>query len=601
MAAVADASPSPPDPDEVTASRPTRRVRPDPGFLDHLAALRAMPRGLLLGRIAYRLKRPLLALPFSVRLLPGCRAAQPLTLPPDPWPGDAAQGAAMIQGRFRFGGQTLIDPDPVWEASEASEEWLTELHSFAWLRDLRACNGDAARRLARALTSQWINSFGSHWREPAWDPLVTGRRLSHWMGQYDFFASSGEIEFRQALLNNAGRQAANLARVLPAGLSGADLILALRGLAIAGACLPGGERWLVRALDLLSRELPQQILADGGHCERSPARHLGVLRDLVDIKSMLHAAGKEPPVELQVAIESMGPTLRLFQHGDGGLTLFNGSQAEVGFKVDMVLRRANARRRPRLSAPQSGFQRIQAGRSLVIVDAGVPASPGLDRYAHAGTLAMEFSVGRERLVVNCGAPGPGAGGASLRQAVRATAAHSTLTLAETNSAALATRRHFLGPSLLHRPDMVQCRREEMEGATLLEMQHDGYRLPYGAIHHRRLYLSADGKDLRGEDRIEIIDPSQEAAGLPYSIRFHLHPEVKANFLSGGGVLLRLPKGGGWRLRAAGAEELTLEESIYFGEGEARHSTQLVLQGHLNEDGMHVKWAFRREEETPAEG
>ena len=371
----ADASPSPPDPEGAAAHRPTGKVRPEPGFLDHLAALRAMPRGLLLGRVAYRLRRPLLALPFSIRLLSGCRAAQPLTLPPDPWPGDAVQGAALIDGRFRFAGQTLVKPDPVWRPAEASEEWLSDLHSYAWLRDLRACNGDAARRLARALTSEWIESYGSRWSEPAWDPLVTGRRLSHWMGQYDFFASSAEIEFRQALLDSAARQAANLARVLPAGLSGADLILALRGLAIAGACLPGGQRWLTRALALLTQELPQQILADGGHCERSPARHLGVLRDLVDIKSMLHAAGQEPPTELQVAIESMGPTLRLFQHGDGGLTLFNGSQAEEGFKVDMVLRRANARRKPRLSAPQSGFQRIQAGRSLVIVDAGVPAPP----------------------------------------------------------------------------------------------------------------------------------------------------------------------------------------------------------------------------------
>lgn len=591
---VADAAPSPPDPESATEERYNRRVRPEPGFLDHLGALRAMPRGLLLGRIAYRLKRPLLALPFSVKLLPGSHAAQPLTLPPDPWPGDAAQGAAMVQGRFRFAGETLVNPDPLRGDFNASEEWLSEYHSFAWLRDLRACNGDAARRLARTLTSEWIANYGSRWSEPAWDPLVTGRRLSHWMGQYDFFASSGEVEFRQALLDSAARQAGNLARVLPAGLSGADLILALRGLAISGACLPGGERWLSRALELLARELPQQILADGGHCERSPSRHLAVLRDLVDIKSMLHAAGRELPSELQVAIESMGPTLRLFQHGDGGLALFNGSQEEAGFKVDMVLRRANARRRPRLSAPQSGFQRIQAGRSLVIVDAGVPAAPGLDRCAHAGTLAMEFSVGRERVVVNCGAPGPGAAGARWQQAVRATAAHSTLTLAETNSAALATRRRFLGPSLLHRPEMVQCRREELEGAVLLEMQHDGYRLPYGAIHHRRLYLSAEGDDLRGEDRIEIVEPSLGARGLPYAIRFHLHPGVSASFLGGGGVLLRLPKGDGWRLRAAGADELTLEESIYFGEGEAQRTTQLVLRGSLEDTGIQVKWAFRRD-------
>lgn len=583
---MADDSPSRPPP-------PRRAVRPDPGLRDHLAALRAMPRGLLLGRIAYRLRRPLLRLPFYAALLPGCRAAQPLALPPDPWPGDGAQGTALVEGRFRFAGQSLLDPSPPWRPRGASAEWITELHGFAWLRDLRACNGDAARRLARSLTAAWIEAHGRRWSEPAWDPLVIGRRLSHWLGQYDFFASSAEVEFRQALLDSAARQAAHLARVLPAGLSGADLILALRGLAIAGACLPGGRRWLRRSLELLTAELPQQILPDGGHCERSPARHLGVLRDLVDVKSTLHAAGVEVPAELQLAIEAMGPTLRLFQHGDGGLALFNGSSAEEGFKVDMVLRRADARRRPRLSAPQSGFQRVQAGRTLLLVDAGVPAPPGLDRFAHAGTLSLELSIGRERLVVNCGTPGPGAAGRSWRQAVRATAAHSTLTLAETNSAALAASGRRVGPGLLQRPDTVHCRREELDGATLLEMQHDGYLLPYGAIHHRRLYLAPGGDDLRGEDRVELVEPAR-GLGLAYALRFHLHPQVQAAPLQGGGMLLRLPKGGGWRLRAAGAEELTLEESVYFGDGEPRRALQLVLHGRLDESGAQVKWAIRRE-------
>src|SRR5690606_8578958 len=110
---VADAAPSPPDPESATEERYNRRVRPEPGILDHLGALRTMPRGLLLGRIAYRLKRPLLALPSSVKLLPGSHAAHPRTLPPDRWPGDAAQGAAMVQSRFRFAGGPLVNPDPL--------------------------------------------------------------------------------------------------------------------------------------------------------------------------------------------------------------------------------------------------------------------------------------------------------------------------------------------------------------------------------------------------------------------------------------------------------------------------------------------------------
>src|SRR5262249_23279556 len=144
-------------------------------------------------------------------------------------------------------------------------------------------------------------------------------------------------------------------------------------------------------------------LADGGHVERSPAVQLAVLRDLVDIRAALHAAGREPPGDLSLAIDHMAPVLRMFQSGDGGLALFNDSSEGARGAIDLTLLRANAKARALDSAPQSGFQRLAAGQSLLIADAGVPAPPGHDARAHAGTLSFEFSHGDQRLIVNCGA------------------------------------------------------------------------------------------------------------------------------------------------------------------------------------------------------
>ncbi len=60
---------------------------------------------------------------------------------------------------------------------------------------------------------------------------------------------------------------------------------------------------------------------------------------------------------------------------------------------------------------------------------------------------------------------------------------------------------------------------------------------------------------------------------------------------GEAVLLRLPSGGGWRLRADGAR-LTLEESIYLGGVAPRRTEQVVLTGY--QDGpQHVKWAITK--------
>lgn len=572
-----------------TAAPPRRKQAPGrhgPSALERFAALRRLPPEQMTGQLFYQLKRPLFRLPPYGATLSGSNAAAPNTTPPDPWPGQASQGSAIAGGCFALRGQTLMNPEPIWQPREAGTDWLHELHAFSWLRDLRAAGGDTARRTARELVGSWLDDQ-ERVSYPAWEPLILARRLSHWLGQWEFYAASADVLFRRRVIDSACRQACHLNRVLPAGLSGSDLICALKGLTIAGACLPGGERWLARGLDRLMRELPKQILVDGGHVERSPARQLAVLRDLIDLRATLHAAEVEVPTDLSTAIDAMAPTLRLFQHGDGGLALFNGSSEEEDLRIDMVLQRADGRGRPRMSAPQSGFQRMQAGRALVIVDSGAPPPPGFDRRAHAGTLSFEMSVGRERFIVNCGAESYHP---EINRLLCGTAAHSTLTASDTNSSAISA-----AGGLINRPETVRCRREEGDGNVWLDLSHDGYRPNYGLLYHRRLFLAASGEDLRGEERLDVFAESGTWPEGEFVLRFHLHPQVKANLLQdGSAALLRLPKGGGWRLKAKGAE-VDLEESLYLGTaGDRRRSQQVVLRGRYEAGETVVKWALQKE-------
>jgi len=550
-----------------------------------LAGLLRLPRRLALERLAYGAAARSGMLAARVALGGRTRTRQPRLLVADSWPGQATVGQEIVQGRFPLLGRTLADPAPPFRPVGADQRWIAALNAFGWLRDLRALGGDQARRVARELVALWLQRE-SRWSATAWDPAVTGLRLAAWLGHYEFFAGSGEVVFRQRLLASMARQARYLARVLPAGLGGAELIAALKGLALAGAALEEGGPWLGRVRQLLLRELPRQVLADGGQVERSPATQLAVLRDLIDLRGALAAAeavtGEAPPAMLGDAIEQMAPALRLLQHGDGGLALFNGGDESDGLMVDLVLQRASGRLRPLLSAPLAGFQRLQAGRLVVVVDAGPPPPPGLDGAAHAGTLAFEVSVARQRLIVNCGAH---PGDARWRRVQRATAAHSTLTLADHNSSELLPRG-----GLGRRPDSVACRRDESEGNAWLDLSHDGYRPRFGIVHHRRLFLDRSGEDLRGEERLE-----GGRAGLAFALRFHLHPAVLASLAQGGdAALLRLSKGEGWRLRAKGAL-LSLEPSVYLGRaGEARRNLQLVLSGVTAAGETLVQWALQRE-------
>lgn len=555
-------------------------------WLESYRRWRLLPKDLAWSRLAYRLRRPLFALPEAPWHGSGTPAASVALVPPDPWPGKAERGTAIVDDSFHFLGRSLHKPAPLWQPLGMDQAWLKRLHGFGWLRDLRAAGGDAPRRKARGLVADWIEN-NRHWSAVAWDPVVTAERLAHWFSQYEFFAGSAEVTFRQTMLSSSRQQARYLAATLPAGLSGAELITAAKGLCYAGLCLHEAEQWLARGLEILLQALDHQLLPDGGQKERSPTLLLSVLRDCIDLRAALLAAGREVPDDLSLRIEGMVSLLRLLQHGDGGLALFNGSNEGEDLQIDMVLQRCGGKKVQLQSAPNSGFQRLQAGRSLVLVDSAGPPAPGYDRVAHAGTLSFEMSVGRERMIVNCGAQ---TGNSTWQMAQRTTAAHSTLVLGETNSAAL-----FAGGGFARRPADVTCRRDEDEGAIWLEAGHDGYLAPFGLHHRRRLYLAASGEDLRGEDCLSAAENA--LPDLAFAIRFHLHPLVQAMAAQDGrSVVLRLAKGGGWRLRASGAA-VGLEPSVYLGiPGQVRRSQQIVLSGKSgSDDGKShtVKWALQR--------
>ena len=542
------------------------------GFRPHLRSLQRLPAALLLQRLSYLIKTPFYRSPLygagRLRSEPG---AIRLT-PPDPWPGNATRGASIVQGDFTFAGQSIQAPSPLWAPADAHRRWLEELHGFEWLRDLRAAGGDAARRRARELAADWVEAH-QRWSPLPWRPDLIGSRLAAWFGQHDFFWASGDAEFQNRIAASAAAQARHLARALPGGVSGSEAIRSIKGLVFAG-------------LDLLKRELRRQILPDGGHAERSPGAQLSVLRDLIDIRAALVAAEREVPSDLQIAIDGMAPVLRLFQHGDGGLALFNDTAQEEGWLVDLALTRAGARIKPLNQAPQTGFQRLVAGRTLVLVDAGRPPRPGFDAHAHAGTLSFEMSVGRERMIVNCGAH---PGDAEWRTAQRLTAAHSTLVVEDTNSSEIMP-----DGTLGHGPTVVLCRRQEVDGNLWLELSHDGYQQRFGLVHHRRLYLAATGEELRGEDRLT------GGAGRAFAIRFHLHPQVQVSIVqSASSVLLKLPGGAGWRLRCSGGA-IALEPSVYLGRAaEARRTQQIVIAGTVEGGEAVVKWGLRREAKPKA--
>ncbi len=516
---------------------------------------------------------------------------------PDGWPGDPAVGQRLLMGEFLARGSAgAVAPesdDPPWRRPGASDLWVDALNGFGWLRDLRDCGETSAAALAVRLVDDWSNREG-RWSAVTWKREVLAERIVSWIRHYDWLASAADPGFAARFVFSLGRQRTHLRRALRTGLVGHEAVAGFKALIFVDlAFLRDGkhfEKSLDQTLSRLARFVKRYVLHDGIVAERAPHLQLAVLRHLIDVRSALGSAERRAPPEILAAIDRMAPLLRFFRHGDGGLALFNGAWEADRTLVDLVLARSGSSESAPTMALASGFQRMAAGTSLVITDAGSPPGRGMDGIAHAGTLSFEMSAAHERLIVNCGTF-PGAP-RDWRRFMRYTAAHSTAVVDDTNSSEITDHG-----ALEYRAGNVVVDRADNDGAQWLDMMHDGYRSLYGIIHRRRLWLSADGGDLRGEDT--FMGPEGRMVTVPdkrFIVRFHLHPAVKATLAqSGQAVLMRLPSGRGWRLRASGAG-IGLAESIYLGEeGRVRRTEQIVLVGQVPMEGCTVKWALTRME------
>lgn len=506
----------------------------------------------------------------------------------DAWPGDADVGRGILEGLFPVDGQSIQAGADPWTHDQLTPDLAEELNRFEWLRDLRDLGGDAARLRARDLVASWLDASG-RWDNLAWRPDILGARLASWIGAYAFFAESADDQFRHELLEAISRQYRHLVRAIGEGPSGSARLDALKGALIAGIALGERPDALEPLLQRLNATIRTQILPDGGHVSRAPRVQVRVLAALVDMRSALRASGMGETPMLDDPIQRMTGVLRMLRHGDGGLALFNGAIEDGIWGTDALLARTESKAKAMASAPDVGFERMSAGRMALVMDTGRPSA--VDGQAHAGTLAFELSVGKQRLIVNCGAAP-----AEPRWQVplRASAAHSTLIIDDTNSSEI-TADGEIGRA----PREVRVERWDSDGAIWLEAEHDGYVPVFGVAHRRRIYMAPAGDDVRGEDLLSYSGAPGEKP-VEAVIRFHLHPRVSASMVQGGGaVLIRTSTGGGWRMRTSGGV-LDLVDSVYFGDrGIMQRTRQITLTVPLDtirEAGsISAKWALRRED------
>jgi uncharacterized heparinase superfamily protein len=539
------------------------------------------------GRLTRKLRLGAVSGPIGRLRMAGGGRSQLLIAPPDLRTADPTIAVEIYAGRFAFAGHVVeVAGRSPFDIGPPSEDWLKELHSFGWLRHLRAADTPLARSNARAIVEDWMSLHSRAGGETVWDADVASRRALSFLAQSPLILHDADHDLYHDFVRLLLRHASVLRSAIGTSEPGLPRLHAAIAIALIGLSLSQQERLARSGLDRIDAELQTQILPDGGHISRNPTALVEILIDLLPLRQALIARGLIPSDTLMNSIDRMMPMLRFFRHGDGAFAHFNGVAASAGGLVATLVSYDETLGTPASSATYSGYERVDGGISLLLVDAGGPPPISYSGEAHAGALSFEFSTGMHRIVINCGAP---AGRHQvLRRAARLTAAHSTATLAEESSCRFSTPA--ANAQIVSGPRSVAARRHAPgDGSTVLQLSHDGYARRFGLIHERVLRLGFDGRILEGMDRFSG-EPQQR--NLSFVVRFHLHHAVAVHATDRRTAFdLRLPDASTWRFEANGPVEL--EESVHlsdvFG---SRPTHQLVLSSRADSE-VPVKWRLTR--------
>lgn len=484
------------------------------------------------GRLWFRLWRPAvdMAAPApSVRPIAGA------------WQPPARRASSMrAADRFCFlNHEHSLPRAGGWNDPTLEKLWLYNLHYFD---DLNATGAATRAPWHLALMQRWV-AENPPTAGNGWEPYPTSLRMVNWVK----WALAGH-SLPAACMQSLAVQARWLAARMEWHLLGNHLFANAKALVFAGLFFEGPEarKWLATGLGVIAKQLPEQVLPDGGHFERSTMYHALFLEDLLDLVNAAAAwPGQIDAAHTAAWREAAGKMLEWLQgllHPDGQIAFFN--DAALGIAPEPAALREYAQRLglevrtqelPQTLClrhwPSSGYVRLSSPQAVALLDVAAVGPDYLPGHAHADTLSFELSVAGQRVVVNGGTSCYGLGSARAHE--RSTRAHSTVEVARQDSSEVwsafrvARRAYPFDFELTQNPDRVW-----------VACSHDGYRrLPGNPVHRRGWSMDSDSLTVS-----DTVSDKPDGCGHRAVARFVLHPAARVTQAGPGEWRVTLPRG-----------------------------------------------------------
>ena len=456
-------------------------------------------------------------------------------VPRDIHTADPTRASEWLEGYIALAGDVIdLQGRKLFSIAPPSDAFARELHSFEWLRHVRAFElasatpQEAQRIAARAAREHLMNWIETRRRHPALahTPQMAARRALALTNHASFLLDDAEPATYRAIMAcilDSTRSAFVRRSLVSDPTDHCMLIMACASVAYAL-----GEHIALKqqTRQALSQALKEAFNADGGPRSRRPGDLPPLLAGLISLKALIEGREMGVPQELLESVENGMRFLRMMRHRDGTLARFQGTTAIASLQTDLVasILFFDTERGPLpILAAQTGYARLEAPDSVVLIDCGGPPPPQASSQAHASALAFEWSLGRCKIITNAPEIGYTVDADILDQ--RRTMAHSTLCVGGVSSA------RFAGPQAdceMTNPGMTVSAQKSQNAPTRgIRARHTGYRQQFGVDHLRTLSLSDNGRVVEGHDQLVLSSGAVAANNRnPFKIAFQLQPGAK---------------------------------------------------------------------------
>lgn len=286
-----------------------------------------------------------------------------------------------------------------------------------------------------------------------------------------------------------------------------------------------------KAVEILKKELDEQILDDGAHFELSPMYHQLMLFRVLDCinlvigNSLLVISENEQQKLKELLISKTQVMLQWLNHisyENGDIPLLNDSANKIApttKKLNTYAKKLKINQSPCNPAgtrtitnhqlQNSGYRKIKKDNYECIVDVGEVGASYIPGHAHADTFNFELHIDNKPFIVDTGLSTYNTG--KQRDFERSTKAHNTVEINGKNSSEV-----WGGFRVADRASVVEL----VENIGYIKATHDGYKKKFNVLHTREWIFE--------ENRIIIKDTlDKECKAIA---RLHFHPNISLNII-----------------------------------------------------------------------